>query len=599
MQNKPLFAALTFLAIGCARPVPSQSATTSESSVAHSTQQSRSEPETLPPAAEPTTPGRPISASLPAPNSKVALLADSQLHHPFGRQLRSAGPLADRHISRTSVRPAELNLLAPLLLDETLKQAAAQVGPAPHLAVYLGDATNIACASEFSRFVDAMNGAWPGKLWLMAHGNHDSFLMGNFSKYVPAEVSPQQVAKGAMPWPPSDEHRRAWHDGLRAPDGAWHDLHRFLWWTADESARLGYQDGSDYGWPGICAGPRTNDGPLASWSLRTLAAPANKLAWTAMYAAHLRDLGATFKATGAQQEGGARPILACGAAGSTLGALKFELLGQWHPPTVRQSGPTSDLQTSWNTFVVQAIDVGPSHRLILLDTSVGGGDILGRLPPKKMAGLHGQLGPEQLAALDSLASNASAKGKTLVLAGHVPIHHLNDGQELLARMRKLGITSYYSAHTHCDASERSQDNGVREFNIGSTTDDPSQFAIADFASKELAQAFKLSVPLAEGQALPVYKAAVLGAQVKFAQSVVHLAAARALQAQSPATWGGTYSAPKSVTTCTPEQCGADAALLIKELSSLESKIKTDPQFRSLMLGIALAASKTEGAHCDH
>jgi hypothetical protein len=70
------------------------------------------------------------------------------------------------------------------------------------LVVHLGDAANVSCTNEFHRFAKVMlEQRLP---WVMAPGNHDSLMMGNFSR---------QSLEGPF-WEDECASRR----GIEAPD---------------------------------------------------------------------------------------------------------------------------------------------------------------------------------------------------------------------------------------------------------------------------------------------------------------------------------------------------------------------------------------------
>ena len=74
-----------------------------------------------------------------------------------------------------AIRPPRLDLFAPDMLEHTLKKQGKC-----NFIIHLGDATNIACKNEWTKFVTRMKPERFGKKvhegWVMVPGNHDFFL---------------------------------------------------------------------------------------------------------------------------------------------------------------------------------------------------------------------------------------------------------------------------------------------------------------------------------------------------------------------------------------------------------------------------------------
>ncbi len=101
------------------------------------------------------------------------LMADGQIHN----------LLAPPHILRTkfidnimeiAIRPPHQDMFSV----DTLKWSLQSYGENKNI-IYLGDALNIGCKNEWSRFTQAMNQFKVHSGWVMAPGNHDFFYYGN------------------------------------------------------------------------------------------------------------------------------------------------------------------------------------------------------------------------------------------------------------------------------------------------------------------------------------------------------------------------------------------------------------------------------------
>jgi hypothetical protein len=106
--------------------------------------------------------------------SRAALvLSDCQFHNLLSRPLPERNLTAEA-AAATAIRPPQLDLFAPEVLDWILREGA----PEAELILHLGDACDLACEGEFVDFVAAMEGG--GRPWFMAPGNHDFFYFGSY-----------------------------------------------------------------------------------------------------------------------------------------------------------------------------------------------------------------------------------------------------------------------------------------------------------------------------------------------------------------------------------------------------------------------------------
>lgn len=100
------------------------------------------------------------------------LMADNQIHHLFGDPYWVRTELADR-VVKEAIRPVQLDLFGPDLLGWALARPSTRYMPVLHL----GDALDVGCHGELTRFFEVMQGAAAG--WFMVPGNHDFYFVGN------------------------------------------------------------------------------------------------------------------------------------------------------------------------------------------------------------------------------------------------------------------------------------------------------------------------------------------------------------------------------------------------------------------------------------
>ena len=110
--------------------------------------------------------------------SQALVCSDCQFHNLYSR------PLPERNLSAeaaaaTAIRPPQLDLFAPDVLEWILKNDTAD----KDVVLHLGDATNLATTGEFQRFVEIMD--LSPKPWFMAPGNHDIYYFGVYATQDP------------------------------------------------------------------------------------------------------------------------------------------------------------------------------------------------------------------------------------------------------------------------------------------------------------------------------------------------------------------------------------------------------------------------------
>ena len=366
----------------------------------------------------------------------VLFLADPQIHNVHGGDVKQTMGAAD-WFSDVAQRHPEMNLLAPYALEGIIQDGLRAPATAPaDFMVILGDATNAACTGEFARFTKAVDHVRGGKFLLMAHGNHDSFLMGTIN-YWQSRLDEADVSGFAGEALPVDK----------------------TWWKPATGPGAS-------GWK-----------PLCFESAQAQSVPIHKVQWMAKYLDTLKP-GAIGLTLMAQENvtGEFRPFSGKGAPGSLLERLDFKVEGAWIRPELSEHG----LLRTYASYLVQAIDVGSAHRLFIIDTSAC--DVfdapLVRKPIRywgQNAGMRGCLGARQLETIKSMLAQ-NQDGRKPIFAGHFPLEDISSGdlRELVGIMEKASGKewTYLSAHTHKKQSVLVTPSGGKEINMGSTTDWP-------------------------------------------------------------------------------------------------------------------------------
>lgn len=388
-------------------------------------------------------------AGLPAYNGEldptvpsVLFVADPQIHHIYGGRVKQGTEGADL-FAGVARRHPETNILAPFALESLVKLGEDTKPIAPFMVV-LGDATNAACTAEFDDFVKAVKRG-SDKIVLLAHGNHDSYLMGTLNYWQPYDPSSFKFEKFNVALLPPDE----------------------TWWPDFE-----IKNNEDVeGWRGLCFQNAASSKPM------------HKVQWMGKY---LKTLEAEIDITAGTEIDAMLSFRARSKPGRALAGLNYEMLGLWKRPHGRDLG---GLIETYDSFLVQAVDVGALDRLILIDTSACAYLKRAQLWPRAIwqnHGRHGCMGTAQLTIIGSMVQTAIEAGKRIVLAGHFPLDEISgeSGKLLIALMEaKQGKGwTYLSAHTHNEQTRKQLGTLGTEFNISSTTDWPSGAFRVQFGS---------------------------------------------------------------------------------------------------------------------
>lgn len=511
--------------------------------------------------------GEPDDAAAAAPVPSVLFMADAQIHNVYGGQVFQTSRIADV-VSHVAQRHPEINLLARYALQDFIEKGEKMAPPSsPAMMVMLGDAANAACTGEYDRFMKIARTGNPDRIVLMAHGNHDSYLMGTINWY---QADPRYIDYGKFA------------NAVLPVDASW-------WPEATEPT-----------W-------RTRKGwkPLCYQDLASKSAPMHKTQWMAKY---LNSL-ARPRADGAS-ELELKPGVTVGEEmwfdgegkpGTALGNLGYRMKGVWIRP-VRETqgrGEGHRLVDTYNSFLVQAVDVGRTHRLILVDTAACAffdPTWTRHLPryARQNAGFTACMRAPQLKAIQQLVDESRDSGRKLVFAGHHPLKDIQGGDRaaFIQLMKKTSGEdwTYVSAHTHAPKTETPLEHGAREINISSTTDWPMSAFRIQFGPTITASTISGVVPTVTYRAPDVYKDGP--------ELCRHLHAAEQLAKLDPGSNERTYRSPATLADYSEckKRVWNDWSTYEQRLSAAERKIEqgmADERFRKRVLDILAAASLNE------
>lgn len=495
----------------------------------------------------------------------IFFLADSQIHNLYGTSLKQMTGTAD-WVSKVAIRPPEVNILAPFTLRQSLERGISNLGDRTQLAVVLGDGTNIGCSGEADKFDSEFDRTGPNTIRLMAHGNHDSYLMGTVNSYGPA-----------------GEH--AWKPGAMMNSNLPVDE---AFWTP--SATPVFKDTSLRGrnWLDACYAPRLANTPAGT--------PMNKVRWLARYSASLSKHGLIENFDGPTTNDG---LTFSGTAvpGSSLANLNYRSRGVWYKPYPKDEGASANYARSWQSFSVQAVDIGTTHTLVLIDTSVRASARGGLSFPLTNAGTHGMIGTEQIDVIEKLLSEIPGT-RHVIVAGHFPLDSIKrrDRTRLVRLMSSRSPTgwTYVSGHTHEALSRRPHRGGV-DINIGSTTDWPIESHIIRFRADSAAEERTESTILKDTyEPLRYTPSSSLGSA--YSELCRHYGVAEALASATQEMYHSAWASPLlEESECSSLQDRWMNASL--ELAGFQAEISrrfdAEPVYREFILRVAAGASRYE------
>ncbi|MFC0251744.1 metallophosphoesterase [Massilia consociata] len=484
----------------------------------------------------------------------VLVVADPQLHNVHGLSLKQMAPWAD-FVSGVAIRPPELNLLAPLVLDHALTDG---LKSNPDVLLVLGDLGNIGCSGEIEQFQKILHER-PGPLppVIMAHGNHDTYLMGTLNSYVPADEAPN--------WKPARMEKSP-----TPTDESWWDLP-----TVDTPMqKTGWRDG--------CYQPGTTSAPM------------NKSRWLAKYLASLAQWGAVVETPAAgATDGPSTPIRVQATPGTALGKMGYVAEGVWHRPAFGDKAPSkASFTPTYSSYIVQRFDLDKTSTLVI-DTSVCLNAGANAAFPITNAGMWGCIGLEQFGTIERMVAQVPADHK-LVVASHFPIKWLGplETLRLVRFLGKRGNWTYLSAHSHDAHSDKRIARG-REINMGSTTDWPMEWNIVHYPGGAGVPA---AAPVRLGRVQEIGYIHPVDFDDRF-EVCRHLAAAEKLAKLDPAVPIKEWMSPSTPADCriaTRADWHTHSSRLAEHVARIHARYRENKDgYRDRVLAIAAAASEAE------
>ena len=389
------------------------------------------------------------------PTSSFWLIADPQLHNPAGAGTRSKGGTMDAFATK-AIRPPSIDLWSEVVLDDIVNKMNAQ--PAP--VFFLGDAANVSCIGEFSRFLKAVSPA----PWFGVPGNHDGYYMGNMALRPDAVIEPSKdtwqgacqysTALGASSLDGIQQLERHFIEDLDDKGGLTHvkqgtltKTHAIWMYLDDLSTRIGQ--------PGDVT-------EISHWR------PSEDGQW------YRYSLEGKLSFKGVDLKVSARALIA------KLGTEEV----------------AKEKSRAWQASLVQDVTLPDGVHALLIDTSD-----YARTPPTSAWQFRGLLGAlfkgcgerdgkllfpgscgeveaGQMKEIEELICQWP-KGTRFFVLGHHPWNSLSkSSRRLLKSLRgRPGFMNYISGHTHITASTRMTDAAQPwEINVGSTTDWPMEYS---------------------------------------------------------------------------------------------------------------------------
>ena len=497
----------------------------------------------------------------PPAGAPVLFVADPQIHNVFGMKLQQMTYWADT-VSKVAVRPPELNILAPLILEHSVSRAAGETDPS--LAIVLGDATNIACSGEYESFAASIEASRPaGVPLLMAHGNHDSYLMGTVNSYIPENVCDWEPEGMAQSPRPTDQS----------------------WWGSGS-----INAGNERNWRDACFQPPD--------TVTEPSSPMNKSRWLSKYIRFLEKDGLIDEAPIEDAEGGELgiPLHYTAEPGSLLDKYNYAASGLWVQPKFgpKPSSDDTDFMRVSRSYIVQRVDVDGA-RIVVIDTSVCEKAWGGFKFKWTNAGEHACIGDNQFARIETFIED-TPEHMRLVIAGHFPLADLTSRD----RKRLIELASghenwvYMSAHSHNAVSETRWKGGW-EINVGSTTDWPMEVNAAWFNTGKrppAVQTFTNRVP--EGFS---YESDIILGKAEVCR---HLPAAKFLADVRESEMDSTYAPPldKSCSAGKQEDWLDYGNDLAGYMDRIRMRFKANEKYRQYVLQVAGAASRKQSRAND-
>lgn len=502
--------------------------------------------------------------------SSFVVVADPQIHNVYGSSLKQMFGVSDI-ASKVAVRPPELNILAKYAFESLITKSL-EVGSKADVAFVLGDATNVACSGEYDSFYEAISSATTNSVWLMAHGNHDSYLMGTTNGYtLHDDIASKQHNNY---WPPIVSS-----NGLPTDSS---------WWNETENPA------GEMNWRDACLQPSEST-------------PMNKIRWMAKYIKHLANNGVTVESYSKEEHEKYNEYRVKSRLDSSIADRPYLLIGEWFEPTFIEKNGTVRLPSEslllkpYGSYFVQAYSIDDKTVMVLLDTSVCINARAGKYFYKENAGTHACIGDSQLEDIKNVIQAPNFAKMNFIFAGHGTLDELSkdEREKLITLFESAGNSNkwtYISAHTHFPINDRKFNSGI-EINIGSTTDWPMEAhkLYFDNTSKAITQRhtqyideslFKLDSNYTNIK----YKSYSKPWFGEFFGLCRHINTAKALMEHKP---GNVYKSPKPNYQCVEESNWVSQSDLLNQYLNKIDNNMANLEYRNEMFRIMAVASREE------
>lgn len=400
---------------------------------------------------------KPIEQAKIAENKESILIAaDPQFHNIYGIGLKQMSIFSDK-VSKVAIRPPELNILAPLLFNELINQVYSENKPIA--TVILGDVTNISCSIEFDIFEKTIiNSNLNDKPVFLAHGNHDSYMMGTVNSYYPSDSSLSDFERSNI--------AQIYNSNMPIDSSWWNTDYPVI---NDNIFSFMYRN-----WKDACF--------KVSSSGNSTSYPLNKSIWLAKYIKNLtKDKNIKFKSEKVKEE--KYKLSSPFTHLFKNNDLMFESAGYWYPPFFNGDISQFNYNRVYQSFLVQKL-ITKNATIIIIDTSVCKRISRVDLALNKSAGTQSCIGDEQFNIIDEFLAEVNVDSK-LIIASHFPLKDLSktESKTLFNALQKFNDWSYISAHTHYPSNSVEVLNHI-DYNFASTTDWPNQINLLSTLSKD-------------------------------------------------------------------------------------------------------------------
>ena len=493
----------------------------------------------------------------PTANEKTApvlFLADPQIHNIYGMGLKQMTRISDI-ASKVAVRQPEINIIAPLILENLIAQSEKKNNS--EAIIVLGDATNIGCSGEFNTFMESIKyGNINNVPVLLAHGNHDTYLMGTVNHYFPTS--------SASNWKPD------FMETSNVPTDE-------DWWgegVIDSRNGRNWRDG--------CYSPNKESSPM------------NKSRWLAKYISYLSGVGLKRVNIEKSIEGKKKRSVFELSYGSRMGTplseLNFEAKGFWFPPEFKKVPQKSYFTRVYKSFLVQRAQIEETD-IIIIDTSLcekARGGFLGFAFTN--AGQNACIGDSQFEVIKEYVDEVKT-GRRLVVAGHFPLADLKSRERnrLLRIMSSHAGWTYMSAHSHYATKQFKWGNGS-EINIASTTDWPMEASNVWFnevSRGPIIGQINNQANILDNSDFTKYSGK--------SEACRHLVVAKKI-AELSSYENVQWKSPKPDASCDPnkaEDWEEVGLALMEQVTIITNRFRSDEKYKEVVLSIMSTASKNE------